>query len=158
MKSFVGACVTILLAISIFFGLFIFKYKGENKKLYSFVESLGLISFVLLGIFYVLPECIGFLEGNYNLVQCYSYLFLMVLLGIFIIKIVMYFLPNKDNELNDLSYSYVILSIIAVLLLFTEGIVVYNTKNSYLNLTLLFSKFFLSILKNAAAVEFESTI
>ena len=85
MKSFVGACVSILLGISILFGLFIFKYKGDNKKLYSFIESLGLIGFVLLGVFYVLPECIGFLEDNYNLVQCDSYLFLMILLGILII-------------------------------------------------------------------------
>lgn len=143
MKSFVGACVSILLGISILVGLFIFKYKGDNKKLYSFIESLGLIGFVLLGVFYVLPECIGFLEGNYNLVQCYFYLFLMILLGILIIKIVMYFLPKRENELNDLSYSYVILAIIGVLLLFTEGIVVYNTKNSYLNLFLLLIKFFL---------------
>ena len=143
MKSFVGACVSILLGISILVGLFIFKYKGDNKKLYSFIESLGLIGFVLLGVFYVLPECIGFLEDNYNLVQCYSYLFLMILLGILIIKIVMYFLPRKENELNDLSYSYIILAIIGVLLLFIEGIFVYNTKNSYLNLFLLLIKFFL---------------
>lgn len=143
MKSFVGACMSILLGISILVGLFIFKYKGDNKKLYSFIESLGLIGFVLLGVFYVLPECIGFLEDNYNLVQCYSYLFLMILLGILIIKIVMYFLPKRENELNDLSYSHVILAIIGVPLLFTEGIVVYNTKNSYLNLFLLLIKFFL---------------
>ena len=38
MKSFVGACVSILLGISILVGLFIFKYKGDNKKLYSFIE------------------------------------------------------------------------------------------------------------------------
>ena len=143
MKSFVGACVSILLGISVLIGLYIFKYKGDNKKLYSFIESLGLIGFVLLGVFYVLPECIGFLEDNYNLVQCYSYLFLMILLGILIIKIVMYFLPRKENELNDLSYSYIILAIIGVLLLFIEGIFVYNTKNSYLNLFLLLIKFFL---------------
>ena len=94
MKSFVGACVIILLSISYLIGLLLFK-REDSKKLYSFVESLGLIYFVLLIIFYIFPSCIDFLGNNYNLIQSYFYLFLMILLGIFIVKTVIYFLPKK---------------------------------------------------------------
>ena len=143
MRSFVGVCSIILLGSSILLGLLVFKYAGDNKKLYSFVDSMVLIGFVLLGIFYLFAECINFLEGNYNLVQCYSYLFLMVLLGIFVIKVILYFLPKKEDRASDFIYSYVILSLIGALIIFIEGVIVYNTKGNYLNLFLLFVKFFL---------------
>ncbi len=143
MRSFIGACVIITLGIAIFLGLLIFKFDGNNKKLYSFIDSMGLIGFVLLGIFYVLPECMGFLDDNYNLIQCYSYLFLMILLGVFLIRVVLYFLPKKKDAISDLSYSYVILLFVSLLLIFIEGVMVYTTKGNYLNLTFLFIKFFL---------------
>lgn len=142
MKGFVGACVIILLSISYLIGLLLFK-REDSKKLYSFVESLGLIYFVLLIIFYIFPSCIDFLGNNYNLIQSYFYLFLMILLGIFIVKTVIYFLPKKNKILDSLNSSYVLLFIISALLLFIEGVFIYNNKSNYLNLFLLSVQLFI---------------
>lgn len=143
MKDIVSVCIVILLGISILLGLFVFKYNKDYKKLYSFIESMSIISLILLVVFYLLPECINFLGKEYNIVQSYAYLFLMLLLGIFILRMVLYFLSKDKNKSKDLSYSHVILLIIISILLFIEGALIYNAKSSWLSLSFLSIKFLL---------------
>ncbi len=121
----VGICI-LFLFLSLMSGLLIFKYKKDVKKTETFINSSSLVFFILLIIFYFLPNCLSLLENEFNVVQCYAYLFLMILLGMMILKFIMYFMSNKNSEFkNSLN-----ISILSLLIVFIEGIYIYSIKNN----------------------------
>lgn len=121
----VGICILFLL-LSLISGLLVLKYKKDFKKTTIFINSSSLVFFILLIIFYFFPNCVSLLSTEYNAVQCYAHLFLMIILGIIILKIIMYFVSNKsDNVKNRLN-----ISIVSLLIVFVEAIYIHSVKNN----------------------------
>ena len=134
MNSFIGLILSLTACIFLLFGsLIVFKTKN-NDKVVTFSVSIGLIVLILLVIFHLLPECIETLSSEFNDIQSYAYIFLMILIGMSFLKILDYFVPehhhhekNGKDCVNNLEHIAKVTCIALLLHNFVEGMALYTT-------------------------------
>jgi len=101
---------------------FLFK---KQEKLHSFSIGLSISVLVLMLVLDLIPESYEILSSTYNLVQTISTLVLITILGIVIVKILDYFIP----EHNEFKTSHVALMTSIALFIHNiiEGMALYVT-------------------------------
>lgn len=93
----IACIITILSGLSFLIGYLITIIFKNNKKLVTF--SLGFSFIVIFGliIFDLLPECLELINKKYIIL-------LFVLIGIILLKLLDYFIPDHDHESNNNSH------------------------------------------------------
>jgi ZIP family zinc transporter len=96
--NFVGILLTFVVGLFIFIGsLFATKFKN-NKRFTDFSISLAFGVILALVLFELLPEVYEILSGELNIFKTILCIIIIVLIGIFILKILDSFIPEHQHE------------------------------------------------------------
>lgn len=96
--KFLGLTLTLLVGLFILIGnVFASKFK-DNKRFTDFSISLAFGVIIALILFEILPETYEVLRGELNLFRTILALIILVLIGIFILKILDSFIPHHEHE------------------------------------------------------------
>lgn len=127
MNVFVGLLLSIVTGLFLLVGTFIVFKSKNSEKVVTFSVSIGLIVLILLSVFHLIPEAFEFLSGKFTSLQSYAYLFLMILVGMIILKVLDYFIPehDSDNKANNLKHIALITFFALFIHNFIEGMALY---------------------------------
>ena len=93
-----GLVLTLLVGLFILIGnVFANKFK-DNKRFTDFSISLAFGVIIGLILFEILPETYEILKGELNLFRTISAIIILILIGIFILKILDSFIPHHEHE------------------------------------------------------------
>ena len=96
--KFLGLILTLLVGLFILLGsVFATKFK-DNKRFTDFSISLAFGVIIALILFEVLPETYEILRSELNLFRTISCIIILVLIGIFLLKILDSFIPHHEHE------------------------------------------------------------
>ena len=96
--KFLGLTLTLLVGLFILVGnVFANKFK-DNKRFTDFSISLAFGVIIGLILFEILPETYEILKGELNLFRTISAIIILILIGIFILKILDSFIPHHEHE------------------------------------------------------------
>ena len=95
-----GLALTLLVGLFILIGnVFATKFRN-NKRFTDFSISLAFGVIIALIVFEILPETYEVLRGELNLFRTITALIILVLIGIFILKILDSFIPHHEHEIH----------------------------------------------------------
>jgi ZIP family zinc transporter len=96
--NFLGLVLTLLVGLFILLGsVFASKFKN-NKRFTDFSISLAFGVIIALILFEILPETYEVLRGELNLFRTISCIVILILIGIFLLKILDSFIPHHEHE------------------------------------------------------------
>ena len=127
-------------------GAFIGYFVKNNKKFINFSISMAFSVMVCLSIFELIPESLEYLEKATDSNIKYLLLIGLVLIGIIILKVLDYFIPNHEHhneteleEDKNLYHIGIVSSVAIILHNIIEGMTIYSTTivDSHLGLLML---------------------
>ena len=96
--KFLGLILTLLVGLFILLGnVFASKFKN-NKRFTDFSISLAFGVIIALILFEILPEAYEVLRGELSLFRTILCIIILVLIGIFLLKILDSFIPHHEHE------------------------------------------------------------
>lgn len=142
MNAIMGLAITLALGLFILFGSVIVFITKNNDKVVNFSISMAFGVMITLGLFELLPESLEHLSDKVDMRWGYFIFFLLI--GIGLLYILDKFVPDHDipepteKEINEnLHHIGIVSSIALVLHNIIEGMAVYNTVTTNLNLGLM---------------------
>lgn len=130
--------ITLIVGLFTLLGSFIVITTNNSKKIVDFSVSLGfgvLIALIILGIF---PESLELIQTKYSLTSSIIVILLLVIIGIFILKILDKFIPDHhSHNKNNLIHVGLITSVALFIHNYLEGMAVYTSLNTSLNFGLM---------------------
>lgn len=139
--NIIGLILTLILGVFILFGAYmIHAFKNKDKFL---LISLGMAFGVMMALIFVelLPEVHEIFLSKFNNVNSIIIIALLCLGGLLILKILDKFIPdhNDDDEEDHLMHIGIVSSIAIIIHNIIEGMAVYNTINTSIELGILLS-------------------
>ena len=125
-----GLLITLIVGLFTLIGSIIVIKTNNSKKIVNFSISIGFGVLVSLIVLDLLPECFESFYDKFNFVGAFLIIFLLVLMGIIILKILDKFIPDHDvHDKNNLIHVGLITSLALVIHNFLEGMVIYTSYN-----------------------------
>ena len=123
-----GLLITLIVGLFTLIGSIIVIKTNNSKKIVNFSISVGFGVLVSLIVLDLLPECFESFYDKFNFIGTFLIIFLLVLTGIIILKILDKFIPDHDvHDKNNLIHVGLITSLALVIHNFLEGMVIYTS-------------------------------
>lgn len=133
-------CITALVGLFMLLGSILILLIKNDKKIISISTGLGFGILVFLTIFELIPEVIEILNTKYSNIITIIIVFILISLGIAILKLLDIFIPDHDTNDNTKKHFLhigIVTSIAIVIHNILEGIVVYTSLLNNLKLGIL---------------------
>lgn len=133
-----GLLITLVVGLFTLLGSIIVIKTDNSKKIVDFSISVGFGVLASLIILELLPECFEAISGKVNTIMSIFIILLLILIGVFVLKILDKFIPDHDiHNKNNLTHVGLITSIALFIHNFLEGMVIYTSFNGELKFGIL---------------------
>lgn len=135
-----GLLLTLIVGLFILLGAFIVLVIKSNDKIIDFSISIAFGVMVLLAIIEIFPEALELINENYSLLETFILVIIFSVVGILILRIFDYFIPNHyhltENKEKNLYHIGLISGIALSIHNIIEGIAIFSSASTSISMGL----------------------